>query len=332
MNTHLLANSAHIHEIDRSLPHTFAEAVDLVKTYILEEFDREITRKQLYYHDRQHVDNVQRRSAIVFEAIIPYCQVAPADLERMRLLLDLCAAAHDAVQIFIPQTNPHTSRNRESGVSETLTIEKLVSYIKDLNRQLQDSDLDRSIGFSNSDISIIYEAIEATICNYDPVEKAIYQPALDNGAKNLSLVSKILALADIGSLGMDGISTYNLEGGLIFLEENLDVIPIFSTQSIATLGIDCPELYENIRQRLLDRLDFQVSFAKSRMRRFSQEVSGFSDEIIHVLISQVFPHLNTQTIQEIDSLSLSNQDRSLVSLMRFFKFTKILKSKFPDTY
>jgi hypothetical protein len=332
LNIHPLANSENIHEIDRSLPHTFAEAVDVIKMQILEEFDREITQKQLYYHNRQHVDNVQRRSKIIFEAIIPYCQVSPDDLERMRSLLSLCAVAHDAIQIFMPQTKPHTSRNREPGVSETLTIEKLVNYIKDLNRQLQHDDVDRSVEFSSSDISIIYEAIGATICTYDPVEKAIYQPALDGGSKNLSLVPKILALADIGSLGMDGTSTYNREGSLLFLEENPDVIPIFSTQIIETLAIDRPELYENIRQRLLDRLDFQVNFAKSRIRRFSQEISGFSDEIIHVLTSQIFQHLNTQTIQEIESIVPSNNDRSLASLIIFFEFTKILESNSPNTY
>ena len=117
--------------------------------------------------------------------------------------------------------------------------------------------------FTESDISVIQDAIEATICIYDPSEQGIYQPALYDQTRNLSIVACIIALADIGSLGMDGIAAYNQEGSLLFLEENPDVIPVILNQTTATLAVDNPELYENIRQRLLKRARFQVNFAKS---------------------------------------------------------------------
>jgi hypothetical protein len=325
LTIHPLANLDRIQAIDKSLPDTFTETVNRVKSYILAEFDREITLQQLYYHNREHIENVQRRSIIIFDAIIPYFQVSLADTERMRLLLDLCAVAHDAIQIFIPQTTPATSRKREAGVSEILTIEKLVNYIKDLNRELQEHDIDRSAQFSNSDISIIEEAIESTICAYDPVDKGIYQPALYDRSKSLSLVSKILAFADIGSLGMDGIAAYNREGSLLFLEENPDIIPLISTQSIAALEIDRPELSENIRQRLLSRANFQVNFAKSRISRFPQEIAEFSEEVISILTSQIFQHLNTTTIQSIELNTPTERDRTLTSLIDFFDFDNLLK-------
>jgi translation elongation factor EF-G len=325
LTIHPLANLDRIQAIDKSLPDTFAAAVNWVKFYIIEEFDLEITLQQLHYHNREHIENVQRRSTIIFDAIIPYFQVSLADVERMRLLLDLCAVAHDAIQIFIPQTTPATSRKREAGVSEILTIEKLVTYIKDLNRQLQEHDIDRSAQFSNSDLAIIQEAIEATICAYDPVDKGIYQPALYDRSKNLSLVSKILAFADIGSLGMDGIAAYNREGSLLFLEENPDIIPLIATRSITALEIDRPELSENIRQRLLSRANFQVNFAKSRMSRFPQEIADFSDEVISILTSQIFQHLNTTTIQSIESTTPTQSDGTLISLIEFFNFDDLLK-------
>jgi hypothetical protein len=325
LTIHPLANLDRIQAIDKSLPDTFAEAVNRVKIYILAEFDREITLQQLYYHNREHIENVQRRSIIIFDAIIPYSQISPADAERMRLLLDLCAVAHDAIQIFIPQTTPATSRKREAGISEILTIEKLVTYIKDLNRELQEHGIDRSAQFSNSDILIIQEAIESTICAFDPVDKGIYQPALYDRSKNLSLVSKILAFADIGSLGMDGIAAYNREGSLIFLEENPDIIPLIATESIAALEIDRPELYENIRKRLLSRANFQVNFAKSRMSRFPQEVAGLSDEVIYILTSQVFQYLNPSTIQPLELNTPIDSDCNLTSLIDFFDFDNLLK-------
>jgi hypothetical protein len=330
LTIHTLANSDRSQSIagwrilspGDSLPHHFTETVNRVKIYILEEFDREITLQQLHYHNREHIEDVQRRSIIIFDAIIPYFQVSPADTERMRLLLDLCAVAHDAIQLFIPQTTPATSRKREAGVSEILTIEKLITYIKDLNQQLQEHDIDRSIQFSDADISVIQEAIEATICAYDPVDRAIYQPDLYDRSKSLSLVSKILAFADIGSLGMDGIAAYNREGSLIFLEENPDIIPLISTDAIAALEIDRPALYENIRQRLLNRANFQVNFAKSRMSRFPQEVAGFSDQVISILTSHVFQYLNNTTIQSIESTTPTDIDCSLASLIDFFDFNK----------
>lgn len=306
-----------------SLPQTFRETIDRVETYILDEFDREIIQQQLYYHNREHINHVRRRSTIIFEAIIPYCQVSSDDAERMRLLLDLCAIAHDAVQVFIPQFKPNTSRKREAGVSEALTIKKLVNYIKDLNRQLAAGGVDRSVQFSSPDLAIIQEAIEVTICAYDPVDQAIYQPALYNRS-DLSLVSKILALADIGSLGIDGIDAYNREGGLLFLEENSDIISIVSIQTIEELEIDRPEFYESLRQRLLNRANFQVNFAKSRFNRFDREIASFSAEVITILKSQVFQYLNIEIIQQLESTTPIDSDRSLASLINFFDLKNLL--------
>ena len=44
------------------LPSTFAEVVARVKTFVLEEFDRKVVQNQLYYHTREHLNNVQRRA------------------------------------------------------------------------------------------------------------------------------------------------------------------------------------------------------------------------------------------------------------------------------
>jgi hypothetical protein len=141
-------------------PSSFALVVEMLKSLILQDFDREIASKRLYYHTRAHIEDVQRRADIIFEAICPYWQ-APVeqDIARTRLLLNLCAVAHDAIQVFTPQTSPHTSRQRASGKSETLTIEKLLDYIEKLNQQLQEYCVDESVLFSSADISIIKDAI-----------------------------------------------------------------------------------------------------------------------------------------------------------------------------
>lgn len=307
---------------------SFAEAIALVKTFVIEEFDREIAENQLYYHNHEHINNVQRRANTIFQVICPYWQASlgnkasPEYITRINQLLDLCAVAHDMIQVFVPQTGSHTPRRRETGVSERLTIEKLLNYIKDLNQQLKYC-VDDSVLFTEADLSIIQDSIEATICVYDPDYQSIYQPALYDEKKNLSIVARIIALADIGSLGMEGIASYNREGSLLFLEENPDIIPIILNQAVfASNNSDS----ENIRQRLLGRARFQVNFALSRFRRFDQEISGFPLDAISTLTNETFQYLQKEIIKEIEITTPTNENTSLEELIVFFKLESLIKT------
>ncbi len=60
------------------------------------------------------------------------------------------------------------------------------------------------------------------------------------------------------------VPTLHREGGLLFLEENPDIIPPISNDGIAALRAARPDLHEDVRQRLLQRARFQVSFARPR--------------------------------------------------------------------
>jgi hypothetical protein len=315
------------------LPSTFAEVVARVKNFALGEFDREVVQNQLYYHTREHLNHVQRRANAIFQVIGLYWQaslgkeVTPEYIIRINLLLELCAVAHDMIQVFVPQTQPHTSRRRESGVSENLTFEKLLNYIIGVNQHLKEHCIDDSMLFTDADISIIQDAIQATICIYDLSDQSIYQPALYEQTKDLSVVACIIALADIGSLGMDGIAAYNQEGSLLFLEENPDVIPIILHKITATSSVNNPELDENIRQRLLKRARFQVSFAKSRLMRYPQEIANLPKEAIPILTCEIFQYLNSQTIQEIELTTPTDEDTSLEELINFFKLEMFIENE-----
>lgn len=311
------------------LPSTFAEVVARVKNFALGEFDRQVVENQLYYHTREHLNHVQRRANAIFQVICPYWQaslgkeVTTEYITRANLLLELCAVAHDMIQIFTPQTQPHTSRRREPGVSENLTFEKLLNYIKGLNEHC----IDDSVLFTESDMSVIQDAIQATICIYDPSDQGIYQPALYDQTRDLSIVACIIALADIGSLGMDGIAAYNHEGSLLFLEENPDVIPVILNKITATSSVNNLQLNENIRQRLLKRARFQVSFAKSRLMRYPQEIANLPKEAIPILTCEIFQHLNFQTIEEIELTTPTDEDTSLEELINFFKLEMIIENE-----
>jgi hypothetical protein len=286
------------------------DCIAQVKSFALQEFDRQIQSHQLYYHTHDHIAQVQRRSQLIFDAI--RSDLSRDEIAQIDRLLDLCVVAHDMIQIFQAQSHPHTTRTRSSGVSETATLDQLIDYIDSICPGT----------FTDIDRTIIRAAISATICAYDPQQQAIYQPALDNS--DLPIVARILALADLGALGIDGVEMYNREGSLLFLEENLDVVPLLITGKIEQLEIKNPSLAENIRQRLLKRSRFQVNFAKSRLARFDHEVRGFPGNAIDKLRHEVFRYLRAETIQEIENRTPISDRASLKALLEFFNFGQYL--------
>jgi hypothetical protein len=291
--------------------HAFATALTQIKTLAFQEFDREISNKLLYYHNHNHIQSVQNRAQLIFKTLRPHFEAnSTADLDRMELLLDFCVDTHDLIQIFLPQASPHSSRRRESGISESTTLATLFQLIETHCPN----------AFTEADLAIIKVAIEATICDYDPSENSIFQLPLYRQVDPINWVARILALADIGSLGIEGIASYNTEGSLLFLEENPDVCELIKRQKIQHLLSESPELYENIRQRLLKRARFQVDFAKSRYHRLPQELSGFPPASIDALNNQVFQHLSTATIQTIAQTTPTAADTPLETFLNFFNF------------
>jgi hypothetical protein len=327
MNSHNQKNS-HLHqlpgEVALYINDDFTVSVERVNQFVLAEFEHEVIQKQLYYHTKDHLMAVQQRAQLIFQAIRPYLSVDIKTIKRMELLLDVCAISHDLLQIFIPH-EPHTSRRRQAGVSENASVVKLFDYIQVLNQQISASNPDSTALFTDLDLAIIQESIIATICDYDTTDQAIYQPSLYDQNPSISLVARIITLADIGSLGMEGIGSYNREGGLLFLEENPDIIPIIQNQSVGTLSRDNPELYENLRQRLLRRTKFQVNFAKSRLNRLLNELSPFPAAAIPILTQEVFKYLNLETIKEIEAATRTDAETPLEVLISFFGFEHLLK-------
>ncbi|KAM3116174.1 hypothetical protein [Phormidesmis sp. 146-33] len=298
---------------DAQLPDLFstADCIEAIRAFALGEFDRQIQHHQLYYHTRDHLAQVQRRSQLIFQTISPGLHQSEVEQSQMQRLLDLCVIVHDMVQIFEVQPQ-HTSRQRTAGVSETATIDRLLEYIHAHHCE-QLTELDQAI---------LRSAIAATVCAYDTAEQAIYQPALDQ--MDLPIVARILALADLGALGIDGIAMYNQEGSLLFLEENPDVIPLLLDGTIHQLETTDPALAKNIQKRLLKRCHFQINFAKSRVKRIDQELAGFPTAAIAPLRHEVFQHLTPATIQTLESTTPRDNQTSLEELLRFFEFDRYL--------
>ena len=307
------------------LPGSFEEVVTMVKNFALLEIQRESQQKQLYYHNCAHASAVQKRAEIIFKAIAPFEKEAfqsPTSLTRTQHLLDLCAIAHDMVQEFLPNHELYASRKREAGASESATISKLVNYIESLNLKSNHHNASNNPLFTDSDLQIIREAIEATICLYDSEDNSLYQPSLYSTKKKISLPARIIALADLGSLGIEGIEAYCQEGSLIFLEENPDIISLILNEEYN----NHPKLAENLRQRLLQRARFQVDLARGREARFMREVEGLPVAAISILSDKIFKYLNKHTIKQIESITPTTDDTILEKLIDFFDLKKLVLS------
>ena len=309
-------------------PTSFAEIVQLVEKYLQAEIVQETKEKQLYYHNLGHALAVKRRADSIFQAIKPVLMenYSLQELARLESLISICGLAHDMVQIFEP-TPPNLSRKRLSGSSETETANKLLRYIQNLNQAVATEKLDASFLFSDREQQIIHDAIIATICVQDPhgskasatfFPHSIYQPYLYDSHSKISIVGSIIALADLGALGMDGVEAYIQDGILVFLEDN---------PHLQELVLHChypnSSAQDSTKAKLLTMSRFIVDLAYERQARFEQEIAGFMPQLRQILRNQVFIYLNQASIDRITTLVPNQSSASFSQLISFFCSNKI---------
>jgi hypothetical protein len=310
-----------------TIPTTFAETVQLVENYVIEEIKQETQQKQLYYHTLDHALAVKRRAKIIFRAIAPVLDfpTQPIELNRIENLIALCAISHDMVQQFETVTIPHAPRKRLAGISERATATKLITYIQSLNHTLLTKNTDPSVRFRDLDLEILSDAIAATICTRDPLggktnysltANSIYQPYLYNPPSQQSIVGQVIALADLGTLGMEGVEIYLREGVLILLEDNPDLVPlIFNPNNAISFE---PEQIDAIKKRLLYMARFIVNLARERQLRFEKEIESFNPDAQNILEEQVFKYLTPENIKKVEELTPTDDTTSLKELLIFF--------------
>ena len=314
-------------------PTSFAETVRCVERYVTAEIIKEAETKQLYYHTIDHALAVKRRAGTIFQAIAPALasDYATEELERIQCLLDLCGLAHDMVQLF-DLTKPTRTR-QPSGVSERETARKLLDYIRQLNSQLDGQMSDRSILFDDKDLQIIEDGIIATICQLaersDPGVKStvpsIYQPYLYNPQPKISLVGQIIALADLGTLGMDGIDNFIRDSILIFLEENLDLKELVldcDLQQYKSKNSLQPADCAKIKARILAMTRFMTNLAHDRQRLFESEIAQFPPSARQILRERVFVYFQPQHNLAIED-KIPTDDANLQELADFFCLNRL---------
>lgn len=309
-------------------PESFAQTIELVEDYVRSQIVQETQNKHLYYHTLDHALAVKRRANIIFKSIKPILESTQSqeELQRLEGLINLCAISHDMVQQFVLPTAPNGPRRRIAGVSEQATIDKLIQRLHYVNQNLANCEIEADILFNDWDIKIIEDAIAATICDRDPLAGkvsysfspySIYQPYLYNSQSKISVVGSVLALADLGTLGMEGIQPYLQEGILVFLEDNLDLADLILNCD-RTCAVNSPSL----KTRLLNMARFIVSLAQERRARLELEITNFTPLARQILKEQIFVYLNAENIKKIEAIVPTSENASLSELIEFFCLNK----------
>lgn len=330
-------------------PSSFADTVQLVENYVRREIVQETKNKQLFYHTLDHADAVKRRANLIFAEIRPCLAQSFSfeELNRSQLLMNVSAIAHDMVQEFTPPEDLSRPRRHLVGISEAATTVKLIEYIQDLNRELAKFNLEPSILFSDQDIVIIEDSIRATICDLDPQageasysfsSHSIYQPYLYNPETKPSIIGSIIALADLGTLGIDGIEPFIQDGIMIFLEDNPDLLDFIlhhgfepsGTKNNLLINLTNDSLvpaefnssvlldYDSAKTRLTNMNRFMVNLAKERYARLEVEIAGFAPPVRHILKEKIFIYLNTENIKKVVAIIPTDKNTGLSELIDFF--------------
>jgi hypothetical protein len=128
----------------------------------------------------------------------------------------------------------------------------------------------RTGGFHEQDSALVTQAILATLPGWDAAHHTASQPRLSAAAPP---VVRAVALADLGSAGMDGAAF--VEGSdQLFREENLDIGR--ALRHCATRGDLSRAVLEGYKARALAWARFQAAFARGRRARLPMELGNLS--------------------------------------------------------
>jgi hypothetical protein len=291
----------------------FDLSVDKVVEFMRDRIAAEAHVKQLYLHNLGHAAGVLRRAELIFSTVRPFWHLPEPEIERWHRLLKIGAISHNVVQLFWPSFQIYAPRRRQISMSKIATTQLLFDFIDQLNQQISLS----SARFTGADKAVLHQVIQATICTYNERDKAIFQPELYENP-DLSPVARIIALADLGTLGIDGINAFNQAASLKFLEENPDTISVLRVKH--PQEVTTSEHLTSIRERLLKLARFQVQLAHSRLNRTLDECSGLPSEALPELETHVFKYLIADTVDIIEHTTPTDNDTDINTLLAFFNF------------
>lgn len=253
----------------------------------------------MHYHNSAHTAGVISRARAIGRAIdMP---------DRDLLLLVIAAAFHDIVQYWSPDPRDDGSiyRRRHAGRNEVASAFEAIEAMTQLD-----------VDFMPEEQGIVASAIIGTIPGWDHECATVVQPFLvEHG------VVRALALADIGSAGMDP-AMYRLDGPNLFAEENLDIM---GTLGRVRQSSDISQADQDAyRGRYVAWLRVQPEFARGRRECLvNGELDGL-DEEHKARVEGLFCHFD-QSIAAAEAAALDAETLPFVQLMR-----QLDPQAFPD--
>lgn len=213
----------------------------------------------LDYHNTHHTGDVVRRVRKILETIA----VTNPELVKERLLRlgEFIAANHDTVQNYeiTEKEGGVKMRKRSVEKNEAASAEEALQYVHTVGVGL----------FTPEEEELVREATDVTIPGYNSEYRTVIQPRLS--AKS-ELVIRAIALADLGTAGMDGLVPFAREGNELFREENIDIDEALQHPE------DLSDVQkESFRKRMLAWSDSQPIFAKGREALLSEELDGLPE-------------------------------------------------------
>ncbi len=250
-------------------PHVVTELSQEALDYIDARYDNPPdSRQKLPYHGAFHTTSVVSRVERILRAV----QAANPELvsERDIQIGTIAASFHDVVQHWGEGTSqiadmPAVTMKRKTGFNEEASAFMARKHMAEANER-EGKEL-----FTEVDMATVTEAIMGTVPGFDVQLRTVVQP---NVTEESSIITKALALADLGGPAMDGPETYQWEGDSLFQEMNLDV------RYTKDRGVPIAKIYEDaVKKRALEWTASQAEFAYGRAVRFHQtEVLWFPEE------------------------------------------------------
>ena len=255
------------------------------------------------YHIRPHIQGVIFRTASILKAIN---EVAPELVTKRDIALGMLAAAwHDEDQDWQSKTEKDAEgreirkRERQLGINEAKSGNKLVKYMLATNEQMNDEI------FTPGNMQAGQVAIALTEPKF--VNGTVIHPDFDKRSDNL--VAQAVVLADIGG-GMEPFPTTKWETDAIFLEDEIDIADcVFKNPALE------PEDEEWYRARVLARLVGQSNFYEGRKKRiFEHDIPSMAmDPHVQKVVKDLFKYFPT-TLSEIKKLHKKRTDMSFAQL------------------
>lgn len=234
---------------------------------IAERFERTPDEKnRLEFHNTRHTADVIRRYDAIMNAVRKadpsLCKTRTEDIGRF------AAAHHDTVQDWeeaeVPSKTPGEegltaiTRKRFAGANEAASTAGALAIMDKINEETE------AEIFTNEDRALVHGGHNATVPGFNPEKGTVVQPNL---TEQSSIITRAIALADLGTAGIDGPEKFLPEGDALFREENLDI-----AEAVHHPGSLSPQQKAFFKRRMLGWSQFQEKFAAGRKALLEEEL------------------------------------------------------------